>query len=365
MTHYIQTSVNATGLLPQQDYTFKFRGLGGNWPAQIIPLSGSFTADSSAKTLNAIVNFCANTGLCPPSRPDILPYSLTEIANDTLTTVIDAEITNTCEHTKIVSSPAVVVASGFSPLSVIMPVSSSSGVDITLENDNYYYFSPVVTGMIPGETYEYTINSVGGNWPVLCWPNSGVVSSSKGYEAIDVAVSFCPKLSYCGPGTPNLLYNYNLTNDFSASYAPNNYFTILNISVKQTNYPYSNIVSDQLSIRCKNCLPVPTPTPTVTPTVTPSSRAGFDTYIIIANSSTLVNSAASITLAASYFDKLEFNQLSGSSTPAIMNLYIGLTQVASVTYPGTIYNNKSFAFTLNSTGQKYFGVFKEGSVTLN
>lgn len=381
---YAQTSVTVSGLLPQQDYTFKFKGLGGNWPAKIAPVSGSFVANSYSQNIDVMVNFCSNTGICNPSQPDVLPYSLSQIITDSLTTSLQAEIKNVCENSIILSSPATVVVDGYDPLSVIMPISATLNSDVTLSNpgEYYYYFSPIISGMIPGEQYRYTINSVGGNWPVLCWPINGVVSSSKGTSLVDLAISFCPKIEFCG-ASPNLLSNYTLTDDFNLSYAPNNYFTIINMSVQQVSYPYTNIVSDQLSIRCKNCLPPPTPTPTptmtitpsitptptVTPTVTrtvtptPSAVPSFNTSIIITDA--LVSAGtAGITLAAYYRDELQFNQNLNGGTPVIMDLYVGPSQVAQITYTSA-YNNKPFYFTVFSSSIKYFGFFKEGIVTLN
>lgn len=362
--HPTETSVFVTGLLPGQDYSYRFYGLGGNWPAVVSPVSGTFVANNKSQTLPVVVDFCANTGLCPPSRSDVLSYTLNDRNNEMLTTVLQADVLDICENTTIKSTPAIVTASGFPSLNVIMPSSSLISSDITLISDHYYYFSPLITGMIPGESYTYTINSMGGNWPILCWPTTGTVSSSKGYKAIDIAVSFCPKLSYCLPGTPNLLSNYSLTADYNQTYANKNLFTILNISVQQDNYPFTNAVSDQLSIRCNECLPLPTPSPTATPTPTPTPMPSFNTSLNITNNSILVGSLAGITLAASYLDKLEFNAIADSATPVIMDLYIGAVQVASVTYPGNVYNNKPFSFTLYSTRLKYTGVFKEGSVTL-
>lgn len=363
--HPTETSVFVTGLLPGQDYSYRFYGLGGNWPAVVSPVSGTFIANSKSQTLPVVVDFCTSTGLCPSSRSDVLAYAINDFNNEVLTTVLQAHVLDICENTTIKSTSATVIASGFPSLNIIMPSSSISSSDITLSADHYYYCSPIITGMVPGESYTYTINSVGGNWPVLCWPTTGKVSSSKGYEAIDIAISFCPKLSYCLPGTPNLLPNYTLTADYNQSYADKNLFTILNISVQQDSYPFINAISDQLSIRCNGCLPQPTPSPTTTPTPTPTPMPLFDTSLIITSNSVLVASAASITLAASYLDKLEFNTIIDSAIPVIiMDLYIGASQVASVTYPGNVYNNKPFRFTLSSTGIKYTGIFKEGSVTL-
>jgi hypothetical protein len=381
---YAQTSVTVSGLLPEQDYTFNFIGLGGNWPAKIVPLSGSFVATGSSQTIDAMIHFCSNTGICPPSQPDVLPYSLNEIITETFTTSIQARVKNTCDNSTILSPSVSVIVPGYPPLGVVMPTSATLNSDVVLStpSEHYYYFSPIISGMVPGEQYRYTINSVGGNWPVLCWPMAGLVSSSNGTSLVDLAISFCPKLDLCG-GSPNLLVNYSLTNDFNLSYAPNNYFTIINMSVQQVNYPYTNIVSDQLSIRCRNCLPPPTPTPTPTitvtpsmtptptitptltrtPTPTPSSAPAFDTTINIVENGTAEGSDG-ITLAASRGDKLQFNANPDGGTPVTMQIYIGADQVGQITYTSS-YNNQPFYFTLFSSSITYLGFFKEGITTLN
>lgn len=66
------------GLQLHQQYNYEFIPIQSNWPATMItPISGSFnTNDSSSRTLSSKIVFCPTTGLCPPSDPSVLPYTI-------------------------------------------------------------------------------------------------------------------------------------------------------------------------------------------------------------------------------------------------------------------------------------------------
>ena len=82
MSNNIKVSIPLSGLFKRETYNYIIRGLGGNWPAIISPLSGSFEAKGKTEVLNEVVSFCPSTGLCPPSNPNVLPYSLQSCGYD-------------------------------------------------------------------------------------------------------------------------------------------------------------------------------------------------------------------------------------------------------------------------------------------
>jgi hypothetical protein len=69
---------NISGLALGEQYSYQFLPIRANWPSTMItPMSGTFnTNDSTSRTLASKIIFCPTTGLCPPSDPSVLPYSV-------------------------------------------------------------------------------------------------------------------------------------------------------------------------------------------------------------------------------------------------------------------------------------------------
>jgi hypothetical protein len=363
-------SIPVSGLYKQQKYNFKFRGLGGNWPVTLYPMSGSFeTTNNKTVNLTTVASFCQSTGLCPQSDGNVLPYSTNYQGFNTIDAVTSfvVDVTDPSDNSVKSSEPQFLQClSCLSSPKIIMPeqVSISGGSSVitfvnngitqtdNVRTNNYYFFNPHITGLIPGEEYKYSINSLGGNWPVLANPVSGIIKSSSDTANIELVVSFCPTTGYCPPGTNGLLNNYVLGADADTSkFYEHNYFTVLNLSLQQLNYPYSSTIGDQMVIRCKDCLPEVS-----------TDNTTYDRTLIMTTDPYV--SSYGISFVGSAADKFEFTFVDGADLPATMVLYIGAVQVGNVTYSNALYANKSFRYTRASTGVSYVGKFSNGNVAL-
>ena len=262
---YFSTTIN--GLIPKETYKYAFTGIDSNWPSFISPVSGLIKPSKTSIDIESVLTFCATSGGCN-SQDGLLPYSLDTSANYqknnyfsilslsvepvsyTGTQPVSEQLTLRCQN--CLPEPPTLP-------SITIPCLSSSGCNnsdiiLTGTNNNYCYISPRVSGLIPGENYTYTVNTLAGNWPVVISPNSGSLKSNKDYSDLEIIASFCVSTGTCPSGTPGLS-NYTLASDFSRAYAHNNYFTLLNVTVSKNSYPYETITSDPVSIRCSNCLP--------------------------------------------------------------------------------------------------------------
>jgi len=268
--NYAYFSTTISGLIPKETYKYVFTGIDSNWPSFINPVSGIIKPSKTVVDIESVLTFCSASGACD-SYEGLFPYSLdtsVDYQKNNYFSILSLNIEPVSyTGTDFVSEQLTVRCKDCLPqppnlqLPVInMPLSSSSsgnGSDITLTgiNNNYCYLSPRISGIIPGETYTYTVNSSAGNWPTVIYPSSGIIKSTKDFSDIEVVVAFCASTGTCPSGTPGLSSSYTLASDFNRAYAHNNYFTLLNVTVQQNDYPYSKITSDQISIRCSNCLP--------------------------------------------------------------------------------------------------------------
>jgi hypothetical protein len=69
-----------SGLKPDHEYTYEFKGLDANWPVFINPVSGILQSPTTSTVLSAQIFFCANTGICSEGSKGVLNYSLDTIS---------------------------------------------------------------------------------------------------------------------------------------------------------------------------------------------------------------------------------------------------------------------------------------------
>lgn len=109
-----------------------------------------------------------------------------------------------------------------------------------------------LSNLRPLESYSYSIESVGANWPVNVNPASGIFRPAKSDGQIKIDAIFCPTTGLCGS---NIL-THNIDND---SLLKNNSIKYANIqlTLRPSGYSDSNLIinSDHYSILCENCLP--------------------------------------------------------------------------------------------------------------
>ena len=104
------------GLSRRQDYNYKIVGQGGNWPAVAEPLSGTITAQSGEEFIHTNIAFCNHTGVCPPTDPKVLEYSVgynCGTSNNNIFTNVGLELTRIADDSKVYAPNILVEASGF------------------------------------------------------------------------------------------------------------------------------------------------------------------------------------------------------------------------------------------------------------
>jgi len=197
MSNIKAIDVKVEGLHPKKSYTYQISNQGGNWPVRVSPLSGVFSSG-----LTTYVYFCASTGLCPPSDPNVFfntpstnisSFGL-DIGNHSLYSVIGLSIIDS--DSKILSTKSYIVE-----CDECLPSIDIHSPNIVLgPNDGYSKsFTIELDGLLPNQDYAYNFQAVNGNWPIKILPISGSLVSSSNSGTIHGLVTFCSSSGSCLP----------------------------------------------------------------------------------------------------------------------------------------------------------------------
>lgn len=267
MSNNIKVSIPLSGLFKRETYNYVYRGLGGNWPAIISPLSGSFEAKGKTETLNAMISFCPSTGLCPQSNPSVLAYSVQGCGydNNYLYTNIAVDLTSSSDNLTTRSNSTIVSCSGsclpevdikFSGLIASVSGLPSGLADHTLSRRGTYTYDFIssLSGLQPNSTYDYVINGLGGNWPaVMITPMSGSFRPHDETYKLDHKLMFCPATNLCPSSTRGYL-----TYTSGQCFTMNDLSTSLELKITPKSCNNEQFYSNQITVYCKDCLPKPT-----------------------------------------------------------------------------------------------------------
>lgn len=146
---------------------------------------------------------------------------------------------------------------GFADAGVLPRVlpSSIKNISLTTSSGNSAMLNPVIDNLQPYEEYFYQFKGVDANWPVDISPLSGIIKPSTTDSTINAKVSFCLSSGNCAS---NITYHLE---DVPPQLKPlaeqTNKYAIINLSVTPVSYTGPEILSDQFTILCKDCLPKP------------------------------------------------------------------------------------------------------------
>jgi hypothetical protein len=110
-------------------------------------------------------------------------------------------------------------------------------------------------GLIRKLDYQYQIESLGGNWPIVVVPSSGVFVASSKTGVIDAQVLFCSDASVCSDSNTDVM-DYNI--NYSSMINNNNLFTILRAKIFEKGTNGSDAVfSKEKLVECQECISQP------------------------------------------------------------------------------------------------------------
>lgn len=249
MQNNIPVSLAVSGLIKREPYTYEIVGLGGNWPAIATPVTGLFVASAKTQSIDTIISFCANTGLCLSSNNNILNYELINDYNtNSFFSMVRAEITPVNGGDIIYSSYDKAECSGCLPdASIII-----DNTDVKLSGSNSYMFHAEASGLIYNTKYNYRFICEDSNWPTVLSVPSGSFVAESDIANIFTRVTFCANTGICQSLGFDVL-DHELIN--TTAYGPLNPVTRLKLEIS-TEGNFTNVTdSDSITIECIDCLP--------------------------------------------------------------------------------------------------------------
>lgn len=251
----IHISIPVSGLIKRENYRYEIIGLGGNWPAVAIPSSGTFEATAKTANLNTSISFCANTGLVT-NLSNILSYESLQCgyANQELFTSIKAKIVSLSDNSELFSSQQLVQCTGCLPNISIELSGCGSGVcdQYVLKDSNIFNFVSSFSGLEPGASYNYSLYSLGSNWPsIMVSPKSGTFTPTSETYEMQHRMIFCANSGECGTNHPGAMnHNIYVKNTDEAKL-----FNTIELSVTPVSCNGEFNFSNTLMTICDNCLP--------------------------------------------------------------------------------------------------------------
>ena len=245
------------GLDDNLEYKYTINSVEGNWPIFISQASGNIRNESRASIVTDAI-FCVSTGECPVGANGIMGY---KVATDTCLIKDD-------KFSKM--NISVVATNGQTPSAITRDFTISCDnclpkavVDILLVppvlqgiRNNKGKLVADLSNLRPNQTYSYEMKSIEANWPVACYPISGLfTTSSETTNKIEMDYLFCPSTGACPNNSDNII-DYIPQTGASCIYKDNSQmFSNVQIEITPLSCYDPVIKSEKIKLNCLDCLP--------------------------------------------------------------------------------------------------------------
>jgi hypothetical protein len=172
---------------------------------------------------------------------------------------------------------------GFTDNKILPNVIDLPNVVLTQSSGSYTTISLNVTNLQPYEEYLYEVKSVEANWPISVKSISGVMKPATPSGLIKAQVLFCPNSGSCDSNT----LPYTLPQPCLSVQNDDVKYGILQLSIKPISYDGPEVLSDQFTVKCDQCLKQPTVS--LGPVVTPLSDTNTKVVLTSSNTSEYVS----------------------------------------------------------------------------
>jgi hypothetical protein len=259
-------------LLPDIVYSYKYKSLDANWPSIVYPTSG-IIRNASVYEIPTSIQFCKSTGLCPNNlNSSVLSYDLDSVCQTTNNELAFTKFVNFILEVEPLAAPGLSKVSSNASLLTMTnniggleitynpPLNSDGGTvigsndGITLNSVSKGAFSlrTKASGLLVGEKYEYSVNYLDSNWPVVITPQSGSFIATQDNKIIYTDVGFCFPSGECAINTKDVILKYRTNSLYNKDRTE---FVTVNISVQQSGCPQSIAYGKDYKIECNDCVP--------------------------------------------------------------------------------------------------------------
>lgn len=141
---------------------------------------------------------------------------------------------------------------GFTDSSILPNVSNASELNTSLNAQvgNSMVLSPLLTNLQPYEEYSYEFKRIDSNWPIKLSSVSGIIKPSAASGHINSLLTFFPVSGSCTSTSAG----YSFVPSCLTS-STNIQYIVMQLAVKPLSYVGSEILSDQFTVGCNDCLP--------------------------------------------------------------------------------------------------------------
>jgi hypothetical protein len=256
---YAYLQFNVSGLQLYEDYIYKFNGVSSNWPTTISPKSGLLKPSDENLALDCVVKFCDTTTSCSALN-NLLGYTLDTGPNlNNLYSIINLEISPISYSGESVISDNYGIRCQDCLSRPIFITPAPSSLIVNTPNTNWINFNTIISGLIPGQTYNYKYLNINSTWPTIVVPYTGNFTANDNSYTLATKALFCPTTGMCPTTTTSGLmtpYNiYNVSSNVRRTLAEDLIATNIRLSIVNNNYPSTTYSSEPMVIKCDNCLP--------------------------------------------------------------------------------------------------------------
>lgn len=272
MSNHKLVSVNVSGLLPGETYSYFFTGKGGNWPSTITAPTGSIVSccTDSVETIKTAVNFCATTGSCY-GDPNLLPYDNAQCGKNVadIYTLLNLRVREDVSGDTVLKKDFSVTCDNCLP-----NITITTPAKVTLTSSNKYECVSTITGLQKNESYSYRFYPVDGNWPVRLTNVSGIIKPIGTSTSISSDIIFCETTGVCAPSS-NVFFTE------SSCVSPKDLSAKIYLEIVPLSCAGESVRGDQMTVVCNNCLPIATIT--TIPSITLTSTNAQNINVLINN----------------------------------------------------------------------------------
>lgn len=259
-------------LLPDVVYSYKYKSIDANWPSIAYPTSG-IIRNASTYEIPTSIQFCKSTGLCPNNgNSSVLSYDLDSVCQTTnnelaftkyVNFILEVEPLGVAGLSKVSSNSSLLTMTnniGGLEITYNPPlntdggtaIGNNDGITLNSTSKGVYTLRTKATGLLVGEKYEYTVNYLDSNWPVVVSPQSGSFIATQDNKVIYTDIGFCFPSGECAINTKDVILKYRTNSLYNKNQTE---FVSVNLSVQQSGCPQSIAYGKDYKVECNDCVP--------------------------------------------------------------------------------------------------------------
>lgn len=201
-------------LKPFETYTYSWEVVSSNWPVAVNSRTGILKPASTTGTINASLSFCPSTGNCSTS---MLPYTLPEecslerLDNPYITLKLSIKTSSVGGSLRESLSDQFTVTCDDCLPKPKISIENTTPLDIVEDPADEapnpsFNFKLNFANLEVGQEYNYTINTVYSEWPIVFStpPTGSFVAKSNSAVPIFGRLFFCPTTGLCPPNNTTI-----------------------------------------------------------------------------------------------------------------------------------------------------------------